>query len=85
MVVKMVRDAFPDYWVRIDLIAAEADRVGPRGTIGRVARWQISLDLFEASFLVHLIQTGCRFSRLLIFFTLHSRSNRSRSPVCRAL
>ena len=27
-IVKMVRDAFPDYWVKIDLIAAEADRVG---------------------------------------------------------
>jgi predicted ester cyclase len=34
MIVQMVRDAFPDYWVRIDLIAAEADRVGARITQG---------------------------------------------------
>ena len=33
-IVQMVRDAFPDYWVRIDLIAAEADRVGARITQG---------------------------------------------------
>ena len=29
-IVQMVRSAFPDYWVKIDLIAAEADRVGAR-------------------------------------------------------
>src|SRR4029078_4494622 len=34
MICKMVHDAFPDYWVRIDLIAAEADRVGARITQG---------------------------------------------------
>ena len=34
MIVQMVRDAFPDYWVRIDLIAAEDDRVGARITQG---------------------------------------------------
>jgi predicted ester cyclase len=26
----MVRSAFPDYWVKIDMIAAEGDRVGAR-------------------------------------------------------
>ncbi len=29
-IVQMVRSAFPDYWVKIDLMAAEADRVGAR-------------------------------------------------------
>jgi len=33
-IVKMVRDGFPDYWISIDLIAAEADRVGARITQG---------------------------------------------------
>src|SRR5215475_1470577 len=34
MIVQMVRSAFPDYWVNIDLIAAEDDRVGARITQG---------------------------------------------------
>ena len=29
-IVQMVRTAFPDYWVKIDMIAAEGDRVGAR-------------------------------------------------------
>jgi predicted ester cyclase len=33
-IVQMVRSAFPDYWVNIDLIAAEDDRVGARITQG---------------------------------------------------
>src|SRR5207253_9708392 len=33
-IVQMVRSAFPDYWVKIDLIAAENDRVGARITQG---------------------------------------------------
>jgi predicted ester cyclase len=33
-IVQMVRTAFPDYWVNIDLIAAEDDRVGARITQG---------------------------------------------------
>jgi predicted ester cyclase len=33
-IVQMVRTAFPDYWVKIDLMAAEADRVGARITQG---------------------------------------------------
>jgi predicted ester cyclase len=34
MIVQMVRNAFPDYWVRIEEIAAEDDRVGARITQG---------------------------------------------------
>jgi predicted ester cyclase len=33
-IVQMVRTAFPDYWVRIEEIAAEDDRVGARITQG---------------------------------------------------
>lgn len=33
-IVQMVRTAFPDYWVRIDYICGEADRVGARITQG---------------------------------------------------
>jgi predicted ester cyclase len=33
-IAQMVRSAFPDYWVRIDLMAAESDRVAARITQG---------------------------------------------------
>jgi predicted ester cyclase len=33
-IVQMVRSAFPDYWVRIDMMCGEADRVGARITQG---------------------------------------------------